>query len=501
MKLPRSPLRLRKTEKLIEKSNKKLRLLNANQNPEVREIAQELLEGLDEIGKAVAQYRGLFEHAVQGIFVGTLAGQVIDCNPAMARMLGHDSIEKMLEVKDFGAKHYFHHEDGKNKPMIEGITVDITDRKLALERLRESEEKYRRIVETTGEGFMFMDENHVIIDVNYAFCKMSGFAREELVGKTSIELADEEFRQFMLTNGEELHGSDYREIEGTLVAKDGGKIPILIHGNTLRDSQGRAMGNVAFVTDMTSHKRSLILAGEVQKSLLPQSSPDIPGLDVAGASIPCEEIGGDYFDYLWGKDYPSNIFSVVVGDISGHGVEAALLMTAARAFLRMRASQTGNISQIINAMNRHLTRDVLETGRFMTLLYMTIDTENGHLRWARAGHDPAIIYDPILDKFEELRGTGLALGLDEEFAYEENLKTGLTNEQIIAIGTDGIWEARNKHGEMYGKERFREIIRQNATAGAADILEAVYRDIARFTLGVRPEDDITLVIIKIEKDS
>ena len=136
----------------------------------------------------------------------------------------------------------------------------------------------------------------------------------------------------------------------------------------------------------------------------------------------------------------------------------------------------------------------------MTLFYLTIDPENKQLRWVRAGHDPAIIYDPTEDNFEELMGSGLALGVEEEISYEENIKSGLAAGQIIAISTDGIWEAQNKDGDMFGKERFRELSRQkaNAGAGAHDIIDAVYSDLNEFTIGLRPEDDITLVVIKIE---
>ena len=100
--------------------------------------------------------------------------------------------------------------------------------------------------------------------------------------------------------------------------------------------------------------------------------------------------------------------------------------------------------------------------------------------------------------FEELKGSGLPLGVDKEISYEENVKSGLAEGQIIAIGTDGIWEAFNQDGRMYGKERLRSTIRQYANKGANDILNAVYRDIYRFTSGLKPEDDITLVVIKME---
>ncbi len=386
-----------------------------------------------------------------------------------------------------------------NKIFNQGLLVDITSRKLAEEEVRKSEEKFRRIVETAGEGFILMAEDLKITDANDAYCNMLGYSRAEILGKTPLDLASNEFRQFMLANREEILATEYREFEGTLVAKDGRHVPILIHGNTLRGDQGEVIGNMAFVTDMTEHKKALALAGEVQKSLLPRSKPNVHGLDIAGRNVSCDEIGGDYFDFLWRHEKPDGPFTVAVGDITGHGVDSALLMTSARAFLRMRASQPGTMSEIITAMNLHLTRDVLETGRFMTLFYLTVDLQKDHIDWVRAGHDPAILYDPQQDAFVELKGSGVALGVNEAFKYTENRHEGLTNGQIIAIGTDGIWEAFNKNGAMFGKKRFKDIIRQNAAAGADDILNAVYNEINQFIEGQKTEDDITLVIVKVNK--
>lgn len=386
-----------------------------------------------------------------------------------------------------------------NKTHNQGILTDITARKLAEEELRKSEEKFRRIVETAGEGFILMDENLVINDVNEAYCRMLGYHREEILGKTPLDFASDEFKQFMITNRDNILSKEYRVIEGESISKEGRRVPILIHGNTLRNDKGDIIGNMAFITDMTEHKKALALAGEVQKSLLPQAEPQVQGLDIAGRNISCDEIGGDYFDFLWRQEYPDAYFSVIVGDITGHGVDAALLMTAARAFLRMRASQSGSISQIVTEMNRHLSQDVLDTGRFMTLFYLTLDPQEDQIGWVRAGHDPAIIYDPARDTFEELKGSGIALGVDESFTYPENHKTGLSEGLIIAVGTDGIWETCNQDGEMFGKERFREIIRQNANSGARDILNAVYDEVNQFATGLKAEDDVTLVIVKVNE--
>jgi PAS domain S-box-containing protein len=367
----------------------------------------------------------------------------------------------------------------------------------AEQEIQKREEKYRRIVETAGEGFLLMDQNFLINDVNAAFCKLCGFSRSEIIGKAAFDFLKQNFKAYFLPDGRKNSGEDYRRFEDTVVSKDGRHIPIFVHGSTLRDDRGSVIGNMAFITDMTEHKKSLALAAEIQNSLLPQTSPQIQGLDIAAKNISCDEIGGDYFDFLSDLPCANSHFDVVVGDVTGHGVDAALLMTTARAFLRMRASQCGLISQIITEMNRHFTLDILDTGRFMTLFYMSIDPKSRNLQWIRAGHDPALLYNPGEDIFEELKGEGLALGVDEQFVYEENLKTGLAPGQVIAIGTDGIWETFNQQGEMFGKHRFREIIREHAHLNAKEILSAVYEALDAFTAGLKKDDDVTLVVIKM----
>lgn len=363
--------------------------------------------------------------------------------------------------------------------------------------IQRREEKYRRIVETTAEGFLLMDKDFIITEVNDAYCRMIGYSPSEIIGKTPLDYVTRDFRQYLKINRLELAAGENREIEGTLLSKDGRRIPVLVHSDKLRDDRGTLIGTMNFVIDMTERKKSLELAAEVQRSLLPQNSPQIRGLDIAGRALSCDEIGGDYFDYLPGRDCPDEHFGIVVGDVTGHGVEAALLMTTARAFLRMRAAQCGDPSQIITEMNRHLSRDFLNTGRFITLFYLSIEPHKKQLRWVRAGHSPAFVYDPSREGFMELKGAGIALGVDETFVYQQNLQTGLAVGQVIVVGTDGIWEAGDRNGKMYGQERFRDTIRRNAHLPAEAIIAAVYEDVDHFTLGCKRQDDMTLVVVKV----
>jgi sigma-B regulation protein RsbU (phosphoserine phosphatase) len=191
---------------------------------------------------------------------------------------------------------------------------------------------------------------------------------------------------------------------------------------------------------------------------------------------------------------------MAIGDVSGHGIPAALMMATARAFLRQRSMLPGTAADIVSDVNHQITRDFEESGGFMTLFYLSIDPLNRSLCWVRAGHDPAIIYDPAIDKFDEFRGAGMALGVDADWRYEQFQKTDLKQGQVIVMGSDGLWEARNPQGEMFGKEHIHQIIRQSPAATAREILTACFKRFNVFLGDRAPEDDVTLVVIRIIKE-
>uniref|UniRef100_I2Q2E3 Serine phosphatase RsbU, regulator of sigma subunit n=1 Tax=Desulfovibrio sp. U5L TaxID=596152 RepID=I2Q2E3_9BACT len=248
-------------------------------------------------------------------------------------------------------------------------------------------------------------------------------------------------------------------------------------------------------------KQDMLLAMEVQQNLLPKAPPALPGCDIAGATSFCDETGGDYFDYQSPMaPHIGGVCDVSVGDATGHGIAAALFMATGRALLRAARGGEPGPAALLTLASGLLWQDTMDSGRFLTLYYLRLVNgglaPDGRLTWARAGHDPALLYDPATDTFEELLGPGLPLGVLPDYAYEEQTHPGLVPGQVLAIGTDGIWEARNPAGEMYGKERFRRVLRATALGTAEEIVAAIHQDVAGFQAGAPRDDDITVVVVK-----
>jgi sigma-B regulation protein RsbU (phosphoserine phosphatase) len=245
-------------------------------------------------------------------------------------------------------------------------------------------------------------------------------------------------------------------------------------------------------------QHSLFLAKEIQQNLVPGKNVKRNGLDIAGRSLYCDETGGDYYDFIPMAGRETSKTGVAIGDVSGHGISSALLMATVRASLRQRASLPGSIADMISDVNFQLAKDVEYSGDFMTLFFLVIDTLRGRLEWVRAGHDPAMIYTPQTDSFQELAGPGMALGVKVDQRYETTQLRGLSNGQVILLGTDGIWEAQNRKGERMGKDPIYEVLREHAGESATDILQSVFNSLEVFQQGAKKEDDITAVVIKVE---
>ncbi|MFO7708435.1 MAG: SpoIIE family protein phosphatase [Desulfobacterales bacterium] len=244
-------------------------------------------------------------------------------------------------------------------------------------------------------------------------------------------------------------------------------------------------------------KQAMGLAMEVQQNLLPAAAPSLAGFDIAGRSVYCQETGGDYFDYIFRTgDAGIRHLCIAVGDVVGHGISAALLMTTVRALLRIRLDGPGPIGEAVTDVNRLLCRDTEPSGSFVTLFLLQVEEATGRLAWVRAGHDPALFFCAASGEIQELGGPGMALGVEEAFSYPVASLPGLASGDIVLIGTDGIWETRNARSEKFGKIRSGEIMRRHRQEPSAVILGAVLHSLEEFRGDMPQEDDITLVVLK-----
>jgi len=242
-------------------------------------------------------------------------------------------------------------------------------------------------------------------------------------------------------------------------------------------------------------KEEINIAREVQQNLLPSESFLAEGLVASGVSLYCDETGGDYFDIIKFPDNNRKV-SVVVGDVVGHGIGAALLMTTVRALLRCRVFLPGRLDEIINDVNRFLWRDTRASGNFVTLFYLEVDRMENTMRWVRGGHDPAMVYSPASREFSELMGNGIALGVDADLKFEYNELPVPDEEQLVLIGSDGAWEVENASGEPFGKDRIRQILAAASDLKPDAILRAIIEEINEFRGETPQNDDITLVVVK-----
>lgn len=248
--------------------------------------------------------------------------------------------------------------------------------------------------------------------------------------------------------------------------------------------------------DRVRLRESLLLAMEVQKNLLPQDPPEVEGLDVAGHSVYCDETGGDYYDYLHIEGLDDRCAALAIGDVVGHGVAAAMLMATARGILRSRCHEPGTLGELLTHLNELLVDD---TGgeRFMTMLLVVLDAQRGRLSWASAGHGPPMVYRVEEDRFLELKGGGIPLGLFGAKPYETYETESLGKGDVIVLSTDGIWEAKRTDGEFYGMERLQMIVRENVGKSAEEIAEAIRNDHSEQCGERCHDDDVTFVVAKL----
>ncbi|PLX90886.1 MAG: hypothetical protein C0614_00155 [Desulfuromonas sp.] len=255
-----------------------------------------------------------------------------------------------------------------------------------------------------------------------------------------------------------------------------------------------ALDNARLLRQDLAHQsllHELELAHSIQQGLLPQSAPSISGWTFAIYQSPCEQTGGDYHDFI--PHAHCQAVDVVVGDVSGHGVSAALLMSTARAFLRALDQDSTRPGQLLEQINHLLVQDMADD-RFMTMVVCRLD-ESGHVRYASAGHEPPIVFRTENGYCDENVETDLLLGMLDGVGYAEYVLPPLNRGDLLVLCTDGVFEAVSPHtGEVWGMERLRELVRKQASVGASALCQKIMESISDYTDHSPQKDDITLLI-------
>jgi sigma-B regulation protein RsbU (phosphoserine phosphatase) len=243
-------------------------------------------------------------------------------------------------------------------------------------------------------------------------------------------------------------------------------------------------------------RHSLELARAIQQRLLPKSAPKLNHFDIAGMCKYSDETGGDYYDFVSLDETGPGKVSVILGDVTGHGIGAALLMASARSMLRNNLRYYKyDLSKVLFEFNNELTQDT-DPDKFITLFLGVVDDQKHQISWTLGGHDPALWYQQKNDTFEELKSVGVPIGFVPDMTFEQAGPVKLQKGDIVTIGTDGIWEATNEAGKMYGKKRLMETIKTHRDKSAEEICQEIIRAVLNYCQPHPQEDDITVVVVK-----
>jgi serine phosphatase RsbU (regulator of sigma subunit) len=250
------------------------------------------------------------------------------------------------------------------------------------------------------------------------------------------------------------------------------------------------------VADRRALDQELAIGRRIQISLMPRRFPEIPGWEIAATYEPAREVGGDFYDVFPLRDQPGRI-GLVVADVTGKGIPAAILMADSRALIHAAADHGGTPVETLARVNQILISE-RASGLFVTVAHGILDTATGRLAFASAGHD-AIHVLRADGRLEILDPPGRLVGMVEDL--EATLLQLVLEPGDALVGhTDGVTEARSPDGGFYGEDRLRALLRSLAGANAATIVDTVDADVAAFRAGADPSDDLTLLVVRHRPD-
>jgi serine phosphatase RsbU (regulator of sigma subunit) len=237
------------------------------------------------------------------------------------------------------------------------------------------------------------------------------------------------------------------------------------------------------------------LAAQVQRLFLPVGKPAIAGLEIAGMMQPARGVSGDYYDYI---PIDAHTIQIVIADVSGKGVPAALLMSATAAAMQLEANHDRNMLEIVERLNTGI-RSVSDGERYVTLLVSEIDARQRTLHYVNCGHNPALLFRAKTGTLTRMNSSCPPIGI---FSQEtcELASTELITGDVLVFYTDGVTEAENRLGEEFGTERLSAVVRRGSSLSAEGLMTDIFRSAANFCSEVGFNDDVTILVVKCDFD-
>ena len=410
--------------------------------------------------------------------------------------------------------------DGTISGAIETVR-DITARKLAEQEAERSRNELAEIIDFLPDAAFVIDTHSVVLAWNKAMEEMTGVPAAEIVGRGDYEYSLPFYgrRQPMLAN---LVFMDSDEVDRRYdtVERRGETLVVDIHipdfrgrgayfwakASPLYGPDGGLAGAIETIRDITERKEmeervarsnaELEIAGQIQQSFLPDVLPQVAGFDVAARSVMAKEVGGDFFDVIPFEvmALEQGLMGVLIADVSGKGVPAALFMALSRIVVRVNALWHRDVAKTIEASNNVISEDS-KAGMFVTLFYGLLSERYRTLTYVNAGHNPPLLYRAADGSMETLRPTGIILGARMGRTYRAE-KVSVGPDDVVVLYTDGVTEAIDHGYELFGEERLEAVVRAHAHEPAAAIMEAVLAAVDEFATGEPQFDDMTVMVIK-----
>jgi len=358
---------------------------------------------------------------------------------------------------------------------------------------------WEHIFRSIGHPTLILDRDRRVITANPALVHATGRPRSEIIGKSCHEIChglDRPTDNCPLTRTIET-----RKPASAEVVCEGLGGTFLVSCSPMLDDDGQIDRIIHIAWNITKHKQAqeairqfqgeFSAARRVQRALLPEEDPTIPGFDLAGSYAPARFTAGDYYGYFPMLD---GCLGVVVADVMGHGLGPALVTAEIRAYLRCLTRDDSSIEGLLSRLNRLVCAD-LPTGDFLTLFFGLFDPARRIFAYGSAGQ-PGFLIHPS-GEYEILPATTLPLGIDEDAETPSAPPIVLTPGQIILLPTDGIYEAPSVDGVDFGKDRMVEVVHRHRDQDASSIVQALEAAVVDHLGGKDPPDDLTAVVVKV----